>query len=35
MFLSGILLKKDGRAGELDVYGVALARPPVAGKCDK
>lgn len=35
MFLSGVLLKRDGRAEEPDVDGVALALPPVAGKGDR
>lgn len=35
MFLSGVLSKRDGRAEELDVDGVALALPPVAGKGDR
>lgn len=33
MFLSGVLSKRDGRAEEPDVDGVAL--PPVAGKGDR
>lgn len=35
MFLSGVLSKRDGRAEEPDVDGVALALPPVAGKGDR
>lgn len=35
MFLSGVLTKRDGRAEEPDVDGVALALPPVAGKGDR
>lgn len=35
MFLSGVLSKRDGRAEEPDVDGVALGLPPVAGKGDR
>lgn len=35
MFLSGVLSKRDGRAEEPDVDGVALALPPIAGKGDR
>lgn len=35
MFLSGVLSKRDGRAEEPDVDGVALALPPVADEGDR